>query len=102
MSTAPSEPPFLSPLSPLAEITTRGVSAISLVYTAVHATSGDCGSPPQPFHAPKPLQATRTSCKDHHMHNNNYDEELKQAKQRMQNEEKAQRKAKRKKPEEIT
>jgi hypothetical protein len=29
MSTAPSKPPFLSPLSPLAEIT-RGVSTISL------------------------------------------------------------------------
>jgi hypothetical protein len=24
-------------------------------------TSSDCGLPPQPFHAPKPLQATRTS-----------------------------------------
>eukprot|EP00978_Attheya_sp_CCMP212_P040584 scaffold223105_cov63-Attheya_sp.AAC.1 len=48
--------------------------------------------------------SNKCKCKDHHMYNSNYtDEELKKAKQRMQNEEKAQRKAKRnKKPDENT
>jgi hypothetical protein len=47
--------------------------------------------------------SNKQKCKDHHIHNDNHtDEELKQAKPRMQNEEKAQRtKAKRKNPEEI-
>eukprot|EP00978_Attheya_sp_CCMP212_P004636 scaffold10096_cov29-Attheya_sp.AAC.4 len=61
-STTLSEPPFLWPLSLLAEIT-HGVSTITLAqYTAVHTTSSDCGSPPQPFHAPKPLQVTLHEC----------------------------------------
>eukprot|EP00978_Attheya_sp_CCMP212_P038717 scaffold194704_cov67-Attheya_sp.AAC.1 len=44
--------------------------------------------------------SNKCKCKDHHnMYNSNYtDKELKKAKQRMQNEEKAQRKAKRNKP----
>ena len=47
--------------------------------------------------------AKKHRCKDHEKHSNNHtDDELQLAKQQMQNEEKAQRKAKRKNPEEIT